>query len=285
MTGAMFRQAFERRRCLVPADGFYEWSARPGGKQPWWIHHRRGGVLAFADGRIHADPADFKQDVLTRKAVHLANRRAPGAQPFFLWLTYTAPHVGGPDQNPNPPFNCARAAKPAPRHAHAFDSAPLKKTLEILGTPAAWAMSLTLTWWYPCLRNSSAAASASSSAISTSSWRALRLLILWNAFTIRTEPDVCRNPNTLSAPLAVSFDDAATMTSRLHPSPSEAGLYALVNAGFAPNAALFTGSWLLLKHPTSGKEVWVAVHTKKDAGRLGNRPCAAGHHGPRRRRP
>jgi predicted RNA binding protein YcfA (HicA-like mRNA interferase family) len=30
-------------------------------------------------------------------------------------------------------------------------------------------------------------------------------------------------------------------------------------------------SHLLLKHPTSGKEVWVAVHTKKDAGRLRNR--------------
>ena len=30
------------------------------------------------------------------------------------------------------------------------------------------------------------------------------------------------------------------------------------------------GSHLLLKHPT-GKEVWVTVHTKKDAGRLGNR--------------
>jgi predicted RNA binding protein YcfA (HicA-like mRNA interferase family) len=30
-------------------------------------------------------------------------------------------------------------------------------------------------------------------------------------------------------------------------------------------------SHLQLKHPTSGKEVWVAVHTKKDAGRLGNR--------------
>jgi hypothetical protein len=26
----------------------------------------------------------------------------------------------------------------------------------------------------------------------------------------------------------------------------------------------------LLKHPTSGKEVWVTVHTRKDAGRLGN---------------
>ena len=31
------------------------------------------------------------------------------------------------------------------------------------------------------------------------------------------------------------------------------------------------GSHLLLKHPETGKEVWVAVHTKKDAGRLGHR--------------
>jgi hypothetical protein len=45
--------------------------------------------------------------------------------------------------------------------------------------------------------------------------------------------------------LALSFDDAATMTSRLHPSPGEAGLYAVANTAFVPNAALFTGSWLL----------------------------------------
>ena len=31
------------------------------------------------------------------------------------------------------------------------------------------------------------------------------------------------------------------------------------------------GSHRLMKHPKSGKEVWVVVHTKKDAGRLGNR--------------
>lgn len=31
------------------------------------------------------------------------------------------------------------------------------------------------------------------------------------------------------------------------------------------------GSHMLLKHPTTGMEVWVAVHTKKDAGRLGSR--------------
>ena len=32
-----------------------------------------------------------------------------------------------------------------------------------------------------------------------------------------------------------------------------------------------TGSHMLLRHPETGKEVWIAVHTKKDAGQLGNR--------------
>ena len=67
--------------------------------------------------------------MLTRKAVNLVDRRAPRPRPFFLWLTYTAPHGGGPNPNPNPPFNCDGAAKPAPRHAHAFDS-------ELLPRPA-----------------------------------------------------------------------------------------------------------------------------------------------------
>jgi len=31
------------------------------------------------------------------------------------------------------------------------------------------------------------------------------------------------------------------------------------------------GSHALYRRPTTGKEVWVAVHTKKDAGQLGNR--------------
>lgn len=50
---------------------------------------------------------------------------------------------------------------------------------------------------------------------------------------------------TFVVALALSFGEAATMTSRLHPSPGEAGLYTLVNAAFAPNAVLFAGSWLL----------------------------------------
>jgi predicted RNA binding protein YcfA (HicA-like mRNA interferase family) len=41
-------------------------------------------------------------------------------------------------------------------------------------------------------------------------------------------------------------------------------------AGFA-EVRSGKGRHLLLKHPISSKEVWVAVHTKKDARRFGNR--------------
>ena len=50
---------------------------------------------------------------------------------------------------------------------------------------------------------------------------------------------------TFLAALAMSFGEAATMTSSLHPSPAEAGLYSVVNAAYAPNAALYAGSFLL----------------------------------------
>ena len=43
-----FRTPFKRRRCLVPANGYYEWQQRPGGKQPYYIHAADGGLLAFA---------------------------------------------------------------------------------------------------------------------------------------------------------------------------------------------------------------------------------------------
>lgn len=43
-----FRQAFRRRRCLVPADGFYEWQRVGGQKQPYHIGLRDGSLFAFA---------------------------------------------------------------------------------------------------------------------------------------------------------------------------------------------------------------------------------------------
>jgi putative SOS response-associated peptidase YedK len=44
-----FRAAMKRRRCLIPADGFYEWQAAgKGPKQPFYIRARSGQPVAFA---------------------------------------------------------------------------------------------------------------------------------------------------------------------------------------------------------------------------------------------
>jgi putative SOS response-associated peptidase YedK len=43
-----FRGAFSRRRCLIPADGYYEWQAEGKAKKPFYIYRTDGGILAFA---------------------------------------------------------------------------------------------------------------------------------------------------------------------------------------------------------------------------------------------
>ena len=43
-----FRRAFERFRCLIVADGFYEWRREPAGKQPFHITRSDGEAFAFA---------------------------------------------------------------------------------------------------------------------------------------------------------------------------------------------------------------------------------------------
>lgn len=43
-----FRSAFKARRCLIPADGFYEWHTEDGVKQPYLLEPAAGGPMAFA---------------------------------------------------------------------------------------------------------------------------------------------------------------------------------------------------------------------------------------------
>ncbi|MGA7973121.1 MAG: SOS response-associated peptidase, partial [Pseudolabrys sp.] len=43
-----FRNAMKRRRCLIPADGFYEWQPAGGRKQPYYIRAKAGAPLVFA---------------------------------------------------------------------------------------------------------------------------------------------------------------------------------------------------------------------------------------------
>ena len=43
-----FRDSFKKRRCLVVADGYYEWKKEKEGKQPHWFHRPGGEPFAFA---------------------------------------------------------------------------------------------------------------------------------------------------------------------------------------------------------------------------------------------
>jgi putative SOS response-associated peptidase YedK len=47
-TRPAFREAFQRRRCLVPVDSFYEWKKTPAGKQPYAIALADRGPMALA---------------------------------------------------------------------------------------------------------------------------------------------------------------------------------------------------------------------------------------------
>ena len=43
-----FRRALKSRRCLLPADGWYEWQRGPDHKQPYFTHYRDGSSVALA---------------------------------------------------------------------------------------------------------------------------------------------------------------------------------------------------------------------------------------------
>lgn len=43
-----FREAFEKRRCIVPADGFYEWVGAKEARRPIWFHPPGGGLIYLA---------------------------------------------------------------------------------------------------------------------------------------------------------------------------------------------------------------------------------------------
>ncbi|MDQ2939244.1 MAG: sulfatase, partial [Actinomycetota bacterium] len=111
---------------LIP-PGWSEWRGSTVTYQYFGYELNEGGVLnTYGSTSDNPDnppnPSLYSTDVYTAKAVDFINRRAPTGQPFFLWLTYLAPHGGGP----NPPgSHCVDSAHPAPRDLHAFDSVPL----------------------------------------------------------------------------------------------------------------------------------------------------------------
>ncbi|MCH7698559.1 MAG: SOS response-associated peptidase [Chloroflexi bacterium] len=47
-TRSAFKEAFRKRRCLVPADGFFEWIGPKSARRPIWFHNPDGRLLMFA---------------------------------------------------------------------------------------------------------------------------------------------------------------------------------------------------------------------------------------------
>lgn len=94
---ASFRNAYRRRRCLIPADGFYEWQAKPAkAKQPYAVKKRRGGVVSLAGiWETAVDPDGGEIDTLAiltapagpdMRALHSREPVVIAPESYKLWL-------------------------------------------------------------------------------------------------------------------------------------------------------------------------------------------------------
>ncbi|WP_414548962.1 SOS response-associated peptidase [Anabaena sp. CCY 0017] len=104
-----FRSAFKQRRCLVLADGFYEWKRQNGKKQPFYFHLCDGQPFGFAGlwerWRPPQDKPDYEEiiscTILTTAANELVqpiHHRMPvivSPQDYDLWLN---PQMSTPEQ-------------------------------------------------------------------------------------------------------------------------------------------------------------------------------------------
>ncbi len=114
-TSKMFASAFEKRRCLLPADGFYEWQVHEDGtKQPYHLHDPHGHPLALAgvwtvwrDPTAPPDPDTGEVDPLFSAAIVTTaargdltriHERVPLILPHQLWQDWL---TAAPDEAPH----------------------------------------------------------------------------------------------------------------------------------------------------------------------------------------
>jgi putative SOS response-associated peptidase YedK len=96
-----YRSLLARRRCLVPADGWFEWRAGAGGKQPWFVHPGPGAppllLLAglyswWRDTTVPADPVTGEPPWFGSYTILTGP-----ARPDLTWLHDRMPVVVAPD--------------------------------------------------------------------------------------------------------------------------------------------------------------------------------------------
>jgi putative SOS response-associated peptidase YedK len=90
-TTPWFREAFRKRRCLIPGDGFYEWAGQKGKKQPYHFRLRGGKVFAFAGLWDFGGDTESSALITTdaNDVVNPVHHRMPvilGKDAFDLWL-------------------------------------------------------------------------------------------------------------------------------------------------------------------------------------------------------
>jgi putative SOS response-associated peptidase YedK len=99
-----FRDAFARGRYLIPTSGWYEWSRTElGGKQPYYLRPKEGGVLAFAGlfdvWRAEGEKPVVSCTILTTQAsdgVSWLHERMPVVldyDHYDMWLDRTTPDI------------------------------------------------------------------------------------------------------------------------------------------------------------------------------------------------
>lgn len=93
-----YRDAYRYRRCLIPADGFYEWQPQGRRKQPYYIHGVDGQPLAFAGLWEHWQDAHGNEletcTIITTNAnevVKPIHDRMPVILPPHQWATWLTP--------------------------------------------------------------------------------------------------------------------------------------------------------------------------------------------------
>jgi putative SOS response-associated peptidase YedK len=109
-TKPAFRRALSSRRCLIPADGWYEWQRGPEHKQPYYTHYTDGSSLALAGlweyWKPKEDPENQYPDglvtatILTTAAVGVLSQvhdRMPLVLPPDAWDTWLDPDTGKDD--------------------------------------------------------------------------------------------------------------------------------------------------------------------------------------------
>jgi putative SOS response-associated peptidase YedK len=89
-----FEESFQQRRCIVPADGYYEWQVEGHQRKPHFFHLAERSTFAFAGLWKEADGKDCFT-ILTRsatpKCLHL-HHRMPVILPEETWEFWLDPH-------------------------------------------------------------------------------------------------------------------------------------------------------------------------------------------------